>query len=76
MGALNADWSYDGSRIAVGGHDEHVHIYDLTGTPIGDVEVSEWVTALAWSPKEHLLAIGAGRRLIIADHNGRCRRLR
>ena len=70
MGALNAAWSHDGSRIAVGGHDEHVHIYDPTGTPIGDVEVSEWVTALAWSPKEHLLAIGAGRRLIIADHNG------
>ena len=70
MGVLNAAWSHDGSHIAVGGHDEHVHIYDPTGTPIGNVEVSEWVTALAWSPNEHILAIGAGRRLIIADHNG------
>ena len=26
MGALNAAWSHDGSRIAVGGHDEHVHL--------------------------------------------------
>ena len=36
----------------------------------GFVAGSEWATALAWSPDSPLLAIGAGRRLLIVDEDG------
>ena len=70
MGALSAAWSSDGDRVAVGGQDGRVRIYDQAGTPSGIADVSAWATALAWSPDAPVLAIGAGRRLLIVDHNG------
>ena len=70
MGVLSAAWSSDGSRVAVGGQDGCVRIYDHTGAAQGVVDSSAWVTALAWSSAAPVLAIGAGRRLLITDHDG------
>lgn len=70
MGALSAAWSSDGDRVAVGGQDGNVRIYDRAGAPTGVVAVSAWATALAWSPEAPVLAIGAGRRLVIIDQVG------
>ena len=70
MGVLSAAWSSDGSRVAVGGQDGCVRIYDCTGATRGVVATSSWVTALAWSSTASVLAIGAGRRLLITDRNG------
>ncbi|MCY3661491.1 MAG: hypothetical protein OXH28_01540 [bacterium] len=70
MGVLSAAWSADGSRVAVGGQDGSVRIYDHTGSAQGLVAASAWVTALAWSPAAPVLAIGAGRHLLIADQDG------
>ena len=70
MGVLSAAWSSDGSRVAVGGQDGHIRIYDPAGAPQGVVAVATWVTALAWSPAAPVLAIGAGKRLLITDQTG------
>lgn len=70
MGVLSAAWSSDGSRVAVGGQDGCTRIYDHTGTAQGVVAVSAWATTLAWSPTAPVLAIGAGRHLLITDQDG------
>ena len=70
MGVLSAAWSSDGGRVAVGGQDGCVRIYDRTGAGKGVVDASAWVTALAWSPNAPVLAIGAGRHLLITDQDG------
>ncbi|MEM8923848.1 MAG: WD40 repeat domain-containing protein [Actinomycetota bacterium] len=70
MGVLSAAWSADGTHVAVGGQDGRVHLYDRSGATRGVVEVSDWVNALAWSPAAPVLAIGAGRRLLIIDETG------
>ena len=70
MGVLSAAWSSDGSRVAVGGQDGCVRIYDHTGAAQGVVDASAWVTAMAWSPNAPVLAIGAGRHLLITDQDG------
>ena len=70
MGVLSIAWSADGSSVAVGGQDGRVRIYDRAGTELGAVELSAWVTGLAWSPTAPVLAIGAGRRLLVIDATG------
>ena len=70
MGVLSAAWSSDGSRVAVGGQDGLVRIYDHMGVAQDVVAASAWVTALAWSPTAPVLAIGAGRHLLITDRDG------
>ncbi|MEM7322482.1 MAG: hypothetical protein AAF531_05290 [Actinomycetota bacterium] len=69
-GALRASWSADGTRVAVGGQDGQVRIYDRSGAVQGVVAMSDWVTGLAWSPAAPVLAIGAGRRLLVTDEDG------
>ncbi len=69
-GVLCASWSADGTRVAVGGQDGQVRIYDRAGALQGLVEVSDWVTGLVWSPTAPLLAVGAGRRLLVTDAAG------
>ena len=64
---LSAAWSSDGSRVAVGGQDGCVRIYDHTGAAQGELHASAWVTALAWSSAAPVPAIGAGRRLLIVE---------
>ena len=70
MGVLSAAWSTDGTRVAVGGQDGSVHIYDPDGRQCGSVSLSSWVTTMAWSPQAPVLAIGAGRSLVIVDQDG------
>lgn len=70
MGVLSAAWSADGALVAVGGQDGHVRIYDRVGTALAVIAVSDWVTGLAWSPASPVLAIGAGRRLLVTDPDG------
>ena len=70
MGVLSAAWSSDGGRVAVGGQDGSVRIYDRTGAAKGVLTTSAWVTAQAWSPAAPVLAIGAGRHLLITDQDG------
>ncbi len=70
MGVLSAAWSSDGSRVAVGGQDGCVRIYDHAGAAQGVIDASAWVTALAWSPNAPMLAVGAGRHLLITDQDG------
>ncbi len=70
MGALSAAWSAGGDRVAVGGQDGQVRIYDEAGALGGVVVLSVWVAALAWSPEAPVLAIGAGKRLVIVDLDG------
>ncbi|MEM7341595.1 MAG: WD40 repeat domain-containing protein [Actinomycetota bacterium] len=69
MGVLSAGWSADGERVAVGGQDGLVRVYNRTGGAQGVVDVSAWVTAIAWSSSAPRLAIGAGPRLLITDEN-------
>ena len=70
MGALSAAGSSDGRRLAVGGQDGVVRVYDEEGSPVQAIQVSGWATALAWAPEETMLAIGAGRSLKGVDENG------
>ncbi|MEM7275784.1 MAG: hypothetical protein AAF547_22100 [Actinomycetota bacterium] len=69
-GVLCASWSADGQLVAVGGQDGQVRVYDRRGTQQCVIEVSDWVTGLAWSPTVPMLAIGAGRRLLVTDAEG------
>jgi WD40 repeat protein len=70
MGALSAAWSNNGSYVASGGQDGHVHIYNSEGIHTGTIEMTEWINALAWSPEESVLAIGSGKRLTIVNTTG------
>ena len=70
MGALSASWSSNGSYVASGGQDGHVHIYNSEGIHTGTIEMTEWINALAWSPEESVLAIGSGKRLTIVNTTG------
>ena len=71
MGALSAAWSSDGNFVASGGQDGNVHIYDSAGLSIGSVKDTEWVNVLAWSPEDPILAIGAGKKLLIVNAEGK-----
>ncbi|MEM9518812.1 MAG: hypothetical protein AAGA37_05815 [Actinomycetota bacterium] len=73
MGVLSAAWSADGDRVAVGGQDGLVRLYDRAGGAVATVDVSTWATTMAWSSSAPVLAVGAGRHLVIIDANGAVR---
>ena len=62
LGALAIAWSPAGDRVAVGGQDAVVRLYDRDGTELTSVVADGWADRLAWSPTDDLLAIGGGRR--------------
>lgn len=67
-GASVAAWSPSGDRLAVGGHDGVVNVYDRSGRCLASHQLEGWVAALDWSPTDPWLAAAAGRRLtLIAD---------
>lgn len=70
MGVLSAAWSGDGNRVAVGGQDGIVRTYESDGTPAGVVPAASWVSSAAWSPVAPMLAVGAGRHLLVVDQDG------
>jgi WD40 repeat protein len=70
MGVLAAAWSADGSRIAVGGQDGLVHIYDASGGRMATIDIGGWVQRLAWSPTATRLAAAAGRSVLLIDGDG------
>ncbi len=70
MGVLSAAWSGDGNRVAVGGQDGQVRIYDRDGVERGVIATAAWVQSMAWSREATVLAVGTGRHLYITDHDG------
>ncbi|WP_433677712.1 toll/interleukin-1 receptor domain-containing protein [Nocardia sp. CA-119907] len=82
---LSVAWSPDGSRLAVGGRDKAVRVWDaatggLQWTTLGRVG---GITSVAWSPDGRTLAVGGahgvglhdastgGHRLTLRGHSGR-----
>lgn len=69
MGVLAAAWSPDGQRLAVGGQDGALRIYQNDADEVAAASLDGWVASLSWSPKG-LLAVGAGRTLVVLDADG------
>lgn len=67
MGVLCGAWSPDGSRLAIGGQDSHVRVYDRAGETVGVLDGSGWIARVSWSPDGTLLAVADGRCLVVCD---------
>lgn len=65
FGVLCADWSRDGTSVAVGGQDGALHVYSRSGEKLRSVELDGWVGDIAWSPASDTLAVAAGRQLTL-----------
>lgn len=69
MGVLSGAWTPDGERLAIGGQDGVVRVYDRTGTELGANHGTAWVSHAAWSPDGSTLAVADGRHLILCDRD-------
>lgn len=74
FGVLALAWSPDGERLAVGGQDGRVALYDVDGSCLADVAVGGWVAALAWSADGRWLAAGSNREVHVLDRDGAAQR--
>lgn len=70
MGVLCTAWSPEGTRVAIGGHDGFARVHDSDGRELNAVRCKGWIAAVKWSPDGSLLAIAAGKSLIICDAAG------
>lgn len=70
LGVLSVGWAPGSQRVAVGGQDGRLAVYDRSGRPIGEQNLNGWVTGLAWVSGGRYLAAGAGRSVIIVDPDG------
>ncbi len=73
FGVLTVSWSRDADRLAVGGQDGRIRIYDGAGGAIADREIGGWAAASAWSPDDDLLAVAAGKRVFLIECDGSVR---
>lgn len=71
MGILAGSWSPDGSRLAVGGQDGVLRLYDRSGEELPALVHPGWVTSLAWSSRRGLLAVAINRTLFVLDADAR-----
>ncbi len=66
-GQVNADaWSPDGNRIATGGQDTTVQVWNALGggNPVVYGGHSQWVWAVGWQPNGQLVASGSSDRTV------------
>jgi WD40 repeat protein len=64
--------SPDGTRLAAGGG-ERVRVWHLADGRLLAEHPTQWSSALAWSARSDLLAVGDGKRVRLLDRNGRPR---
>ncbi|MBK8597903.1 MAG: WD40 repeat domain-containing protein [Holophagales bacterium] len=70
-GTTTTSWRHDGERLATGGQDGGVAIWEVaTGRLLSRVPCGGWVARVAWKPGEDLLAVAAGRFLQLRDGDG------
>ncbi len=75
LGALTLAWSPDGATVAIGGQDGLVRLW-----PVGEtdgpppLDVPGWATSMSWAPDGQLLAVAAGRSVLLVDRTGAVRR--
>ncbi len=71
FGTTSIDWSADGTRLATGGQDGHVRLWDRDAKPLAALAAgAPWVGKVAWSRSAPLLAGCAGRLLQVWNTEG------
>jgi WD40 repeat protein len=75
LGVLAMAWSPDGATLALGGQDGLVRLWDTSeGRTTAEIHVPGWASSLAWSPGGDVLAVAAGRSVLLIDPDGVIRR--
>jgi WD40 repeat protein len=70
LGVLSLDWSPGGQRLAAGGQDGRVTLWDRSGRTVESIELPGWVVCVAWSPDGGLLAAAGGREVAVIRVDG------
>jgi WD40 repeat protein len=70
LGVLSLGWSAGGRRLAVGGQDGRVTVWERSGRTLQTVELPGWAAAVAWSPDGGFLAAAGGREVAVIRVDG------
>jgi WD40 repeat protein len=70
LGVLSLDWSPGGRRLAAGGQDGRVTLWERSGRTVESIELPGWVVSVAWSPNGEFLAVGGGREMAVIRADG------
>jgi WD40 repeat protein len=65
LAVLSLGWSPGGARLATGGQDGMVTVWDRSGRSVESVDLPGWVVGVAWSPDGRFVAAGGGREVAI-----------